>query len=152
MAMPTRLCCAVLTLLHRWAIGHEFKSATVRREAGVLGEGGEQSFLFCTVLHFADTMTQAGMKQEETTLQEGWTISWRTFVGAAGDLKVGDSFKCPHCSDKCDHILKHLLYEEEEVVVNQMNGLAVKDSAGYSDGSSASSGTYYSATEGGEED
>ena len=102
---PTRLCCAVLTLLHRWAIGHEFKSATVRREAGVLGEGGEQSFLFCTVLHFADTMTQAGMKQEETTLQEGWTISWRTFVGAAGDLRVVD-----------------LLYEEEEEeVINQIN-------------------------------
>ena len=102
MAMPTRLCCAVLVLLHRWAIGHELKSATVRREAGVLGEGGEQSFLFCTVLHFADTMTQAGMKQEETTLQEGWTISWRTFVGAAGDLRVVD-----------------LLYEEE--VINQIN-------------------------------
>ena len=47
-------------------------------------------------------MTQAGMKQEETTLQEGWTISWRTFVGAAGDLRVVD-----------------LLYEEE--VINQIN-------------------------------
>ena len=105
MAMPTRLCCAVLVLLHRWAIGHELKSATVRREAGVLGEGGEQSFLLCTVLHFADTMTQAGMKQEETTVQEGWTISWRTFVGAAGDLRVVD-----------------LLYEEEEEeVINQIN-------------------------------
>ena len=92
------------------------------------------------------------MKQEESAPQEGWTSSWRTLVGAAGDLKVGDSFKCPHCSDKCDHTLKQLLYEEEEeVVVNQMNGLAVKDSAGNSDGSSASSGTYYSATEGGEE-
>ena len=32
---------------------------------------------------------------------------------------------------------------EEEVVLNQMNELAVKDSAGNSDGSSASSGTYY---------
>ena len=48
--------------------------------------------------------------------------------------------------------MKHLLNEEEEVVVvNQMNGLAVKDSAGNSAGSSASSGTYYSAIEGGEE-
>ena len=62
-----------------------------------------------------------------------------------------DSFKCPHCSDKCDHTLKHLLFEEEEVMVNQMSGLAVKDSAGNSDGSSASSGTYFSAAEGGEE-
>ena len=89
------------------------------------------------------------MKQEESAPKEGWTSSWRTLVGAAGDLRVGDlrvgdSFKCPHCSDKCDHTLKQLLYEEEEVVVNQMNGLAVKDSAGNSDGSSASSGTYYS--------
>ena len=91
------------------------------------------------------------MKQEESALKEDWTSSWRTLVGAAGDLKVGDSFKCPHCSDKCDHTLKQLLYEEKRVVVNQMNGLAVKDSAGNSDGSSASSGTYYSATEGGEE-
>ena len=92
------------------------------------------------------------MKQEESALKEGWTSSWRTLVGAAGDLKVVDSFKSPHCSDKCDHTLKQLLYEEEEeVVVKQMNGLAVKDSAGNSDGSSASSGTYYSATEGGEE-
>ena len=89
------------------------------------------------------------MKQEESARKEGCTSSWMTLVVAAGDLRVGDSFKCPHCSDKCDHTLKH--YEEEEVVVNQMNGLAVKDSAGNSDGSSASSGTYYSATEGGEQ-
>ena len=37
-----------------------------------------------------------GMKQEESALKEGWTSSWRTSVGAAGDLKVVDSFKCPH--------------------------------------------------------
>ena len=90
------------------------------------------------------------MKQEESALKEGWTSSWRTLVGAAGDLKVVDSFKSPHCSDKCDHILKHLLYEEEEDVVNQLNGLAVEDSAGNSAGSSGSSGTYYTATESGE--
>ena len=105
------------------------------------------------------------MKQEESALKEGWTSSWRTLVGAAGDLKVMDSFKCPHCPDKCDpftdiralnnhikwdHTLKHLLYEEEGVVVNQMNGLAVEDSAGNSAGSSGSSGTYYTATESGE--
>ena len=110
-------------------------------------------------------MKQVGMKQGESALKEGWTSSWRTFVGAAGDLKVVDSFKCPHCPDKCDpftdiralnnhikwdHTLKHLLYEEEEIV-DQMSGLAVKDSAGNSAGSIASSGTYYSATEGGEE-
>ena len=77
-----------------------------------------------------------------------------------------DSFKCPHWSDKCDpfsdiralnnhikwdHTLKHLLYEED-VVVNQMNGLAVEDSAGNSAGSSGSSGTYYTAIESGEGD
>ena len=105
------------------------------------------------------------MKQEESALKEDWTSSWRTLVGAAGDLKVVDSFKCPHCPDKCDpfsdikalnnhvkwdHTLKHLLYEEEGVVVNQMNGLAVEDSAGNSAGSSGSSGTYYSAIESGE--
>ena len=104
------------------------------------------------------------MKQEESALKEDWTSSWRTLVGAAGDLKVVDSFKCPHCPDKCDpftdiralnnhikwdHTLKHLLYEEEEVV-NQLNGLAVEDSAGNSAGSSGSSGTYYTAIESGE--
>ena len=78
------------------------------------------------------------MKQGESALKEGWTSSCRTSVGAAGNLKV------------VDHTLKHLLYEEEEIV-DQMSGLAVRDSAGNSAGSSASSGTYYSATEGGEE-
>ena len=78
------------------------------------------------------------MKQEESALKEGWTSSCRTSVGAAGNLKV------------VDHTLKHLLYEEEDVVVNQMNGLAVEDSAGNSAGSSGSSGTYYTATESGE--
>ena len=80
-------------------------------------------------------------------------------MGAAGDLKVVDSFKCPRYPFKCDpfsdigalndHTLKHLLYEEEEVV-NQLNGLAVEDSAGSSAGSSGSSGTYYIAIESGE--
>ena len=101
------------------------------------------------------------MKQEESALKEGWTSSWRTLVGAAGDLKVVDSFKCPRYPFKCDpfsdigalndHTLKHLLYEEEEVV-NQLNGLAVEDSAGSSAGSSGSSGTYYTAIESGEGD
>ena len=36
------------------------------------------------------------------------------------------------------------------MVVNQMNGLAVEDSAGNSAGSSGSSGTYYTAIESGE--
>ena len=99
------------------------------------------------------------MKQEESALKEGWTSSWRTLVGAAGDLKVVDSFKCPRYPFKCDpfsdigalndHTLKHLLYEEEEVV-NQLNGLAVEDSVGNFAGSSANSGTYYTASEGGE--
>ena len=52
-----------------------------------------------------------------------------------------DSFKCPHCPDKCDpftdiralnnHIkwdrtLKHLLYEEEEIVETCLPGSRVE--------------------------
>ena len=98
---------------------------------------------------------------------------------AGGQLGVVDSFNCPHCSEHCepfsdikalnnhikwDHLLKHLLYEEEEKeeVCHQMTGVAAKDSAdgrrvpnlktakdsvGNSSCGSSNSGTYFTAAE-----
>ena len=65
-------------------------------------------------------------------------------VEVGGQLRVVDSFNCPHCSDHCepfsdmralnnhikwDHELKHLLEDEKEEMTHQMKGMAVNSSA-----------------------
>ena len=65
-------------------------------------------------------------------------------VEVGGQLRVVDSFNCPHCPDHCepfsdlralnnhikwDHELKHLLDEEKEEMTLQMKGVAANSSA-----------------------